>query len=146
MQELLEEFKRLSKMWGKMKGLKIPKKGGNMSALNQNMNIDQMSKMLPPQMLKQMGVRAPKHCARCPERAREGAPGPDARRRWGRADAPVDRRPPATCSRHPRQMGARGRACRRQAPRDLLPAPQTCAPRPTLGMRHRASHAPGHRP
>mmetsp|Transcript_12342 Transcript_12342/g.39113 ORF Transcript_12342/g.39113 Transcript_12342/m.39113 type:complete len:499 (+) Transcript_12342:569-2065(+) len=53
--ELLEEFKRLSKMWGKMKGLKMPKKGGNLSALNQNMNIDQMSKMLPPQMLKQMG-------------------------------------------------------------------------------------------
>lgn len=52
--EMLEEYKRLAKIWSKMKGLKIPKKGG-MSALSQNMNAQHMSKILPPQMLKQIG-------------------------------------------------------------------------------------------
>ncbi|KAL6215425.1 hypothetical protein ACLB2K_014855 [Fragaria x ananassa] len=52
--EMFEEYKRLAKIWSKMKGLKIPKKGP-MSSLNQNMNAQQMSKVLPPQMLKQIG-------------------------------------------------------------------------------------------
>ncbi|RZC51857.1 hypothetical protein C5167_020284 [Papaver somniferum] len=53
--EMLEEYKRQAKVWGKMKGfLKIPKKGEK-SALSRNMNPQQMSKVLPPQMLKQFG-------------------------------------------------------------------------------------------
>ncbi|MCL7034962.1 hypothetical protein MKW94_014719 [Papaver nudicaule] len=52
--EMLEEYKRLAKVWGKMKGLKIPKKG-EMSALSRNMNAQHMSKVLPPAMLKQIG-------------------------------------------------------------------------------------------
>ncbi|KAF3795349.1 Signal recognition particle protein 2 [Nymphaea thermarum] len=52
--DMLEEYKRLAKIWSKMKGLKIPKKG-DMSALSRNMNAQQMSKVLPPQMLKQIG-------------------------------------------------------------------------------------------
>ncbi|KAI3915204.1 hypothetical protein MKX01_035463 [Papaver californicum] len=52
--DMLEEYKRLAKVWGKMKGLKIPKKG-EMSALSRNMNAQHMSKVLPPQMLKQIG-------------------------------------------------------------------------------------------
>ncbi|ONK81618.1 uncharacterized protein A4U43_C01F31160 [Asparagus officinalis] len=52
--DMMEEFKRLAKIWSKMKGLKIPKKG-DMSALSRNMNAQQMSKALPPQMLKQIG-------------------------------------------------------------------------------------------
>ncbi|KAL0910505.1 hypothetical protein M5K25_021494 [Dendrobium thyrsiflorum] len=52
--EMLEEYKRLAKVWSKMKGLKIPKKG-EMSALSRNMNVQHMSKVLPPQMLKQIG-------------------------------------------------------------------------------------------
>ncbi|KAG2729340.1 hypothetical protein I3843_01G241000 [Carya illinoinensis] len=52
--EMLEEYKRLAKVWSKMKGLKIPKKG-EMSALSRNMNAQHMSKVLPPQMLKQIG-------------------------------------------------------------------------------------------
>ncbi|XP_059286635.1 signal recognition particle subunit SRP54 2 [Lycium barbarum] len=52
--EMMEEYKRLAKIWSKMKGLKIPKKG-QMSALSQNMNAQHMSKVLPPQMLKQIG-------------------------------------------------------------------------------------------
>ncbi|KNA12750.1 hypothetical protein SOVF_123090, partial [Spinacia oleracea] len=51
---MLEEYKRLAKIWSKMKGLKIPKKG-EMSALSRNMNAQHMSKVLPPQMLKQIG-------------------------------------------------------------------------------------------
>lgn len=35
--EMLEEFKQLAKIWGKMKGLKIPKKG-DMSAMSRSMN------------------------------------------------------------------------------------------------------------
>ncbi|XP_020573363.1 signal recognition particle 54 kDa protein 2-like [Phalaenopsis equestris] len=52
--EMLEEYKRLAKVWSQMKGLKIPKKG-EMSALSRNMNVQHMSKVLPPQMLKQIG-------------------------------------------------------------------------------------------
>ncbi|KAJ8755408.1 hypothetical protein K2173_019206 [Erythroxylum novogranatense] len=52
--EMLEEYKRLAKVWSKMKGLKIPKKG-EMSALSRNMNAQQMSRALPPSMLKQIG-------------------------------------------------------------------------------------------
>ncbi|KAJ6302996.1 hypothetical protein OIU77_016977 [Salix suchowensis] len=52
--EMLEEYKRLAKVWSKMKGLKIPKKG-EMSSLSRNMNAQHMSKVLPPQMLKQIG-------------------------------------------------------------------------------------------
>uniref|UniRef100_A0A2N9EK97 signal-recognition-particle GTPase n=1 Tax=Fagus sylvatica TaxID=28930 RepID=A0A2N9EK97_FAGSY len=52
--EMFEEYKRLAKIWSKMKGLKIPKKG-DMSALSRNMNAQNMSKVLPPQMLKQIG-------------------------------------------------------------------------------------------
>ncbi|KAG8372518.1 hypothetical protein BUALT_Bualt12G0074500 [Buddleja alternifolia] len=51
--DMLEEYKRLAKVWGKMKGLKIPKKG-EMSALSRNMNAQHMSKVLPPNMLKQI--------------------------------------------------------------------------------------------
>jgi signal recognition particle subunit SRP54 len=43
--EMLEEYKRLAKIWGKMKGLKIPKKG-DMSAMSRNMNAQHMSKVL----------------------------------------------------------------------------------------------------
>ncbi|KAK9232281.1 hypothetical protein WN943_022527 [Citrus x changshan-huyou] len=52
--EMLEEYKRLAKIWSKMKGLKIPKKG-EMSALSRNMNAQHMSKVLPQGMLKQIG-------------------------------------------------------------------------------------------
>ncbi|PHU02376.1 Signal recognition particle 54 kDa protein 1 [Capsicum chinense] len=52
--EMLEEYKRLAKIFSKMKGLKIPKKG-DMSSLSRNMNAQNMSKVLPPQMLKQIG-------------------------------------------------------------------------------------------
>ncbi|GKB04305.1 signal recognition particle 54 kDa protein 2 [Tanacetum coccineum] len=45
--DMLEEYKRLATM---MKGLKIPKKG-KMSSLSRNMNVQQMSKALPPGML-----------------------------------------------------------------------------------------------
>ena len=53
--EMLEEYKRLAKVFSKMKGLKIPKRGGDTSALSRNMNAQQMSKELPPQMLRQFG-------------------------------------------------------------------------------------------
>lgn len=52
--DMLEEYKRLAKVWSKMKGLKIPKKG-DMSNLTRNMNAQHMGKVLPPQMLKQIG-------------------------------------------------------------------------------------------
>ncbi|KAI3902343.1 hypothetical protein MKW92_036455 [Papaver armeniacum] len=53
--EMLEEYKRQAKVWDKMKGFfKIPKKCEK-SALSRNMNPQQMSKVLPPQMLKQLG-------------------------------------------------------------------------------------------
>jgi signal recognition particle subunit SRP54 len=52
--DMLEEYKRLAKIWSKMKGLKIPKKG-DMNAQLRNMNVQHMGKVLPPQMLKQIG-------------------------------------------------------------------------------------------
>ncbi|KAL6573805.1 hypothetical protein OROHE_002264 [Orobanche hederae] len=52
--EMLEEFKRLANIWSKIKGLKIPKKR-QMSALSQNTNAQNMSKMVPPHMLKEIG-------------------------------------------------------------------------------------------
>ncbi|KAL5229733.1 hypothetical protein ABZP36_028509 [Zizania latifolia] len=51
--DMLEEYKKLAKMWSKMK-LKIPK-NGDMSAMTRNMNANSMSKVIPPHMLKQMG-------------------------------------------------------------------------------------------
>jgi signal recognition particle subunit SRP54 len=55
--DMLEEYKRLDKIWSKMKGLKIPKKG-EMNAQLRNMNVQHMGKVLPPQMLKQIGGTA----------------------------------------------------------------------------------------
>jgi len=58
MLELLEEYKRLAKLFqGAMKGMKLPKnlKGADMGKHMNSKNIQQMSRMLPPQMLKQMG-------------------------------------------------------------------------------------------
>ncbi|KAL9813745.1 putative signal-recognition-particle GTPase [Arabidopsis thaliana] len=52
--EMLEEYKRLTTMWGKVKGLKNLEKG-NMSALSRNKNSQQLNKVLPAQMLKQIG-------------------------------------------------------------------------------------------
>jgi signal recognition particle subunit SRP54 len=52
--EMLEEYKRLAKVFSKMKGLKLPK-NGDMSNLTRNMNAQQMSKILPANMLKQFG-------------------------------------------------------------------------------------------
>ncbi|WCJ40526.1 Signal recognition particle 54 kDa protein 2 [Euphorbia peplus] len=49
--EMFEEYKHLAKIWSRMK---IPKKG-EMSALSRNMNAQHMSKVLPAQMLKQIG-------------------------------------------------------------------------------------------
>jgi len=51
---LLDEYKRMGQMWGKMGKLKMPGKGGA-SAINQRNNLQQMTKMLPPQLLNQMG-------------------------------------------------------------------------------------------
>lgn len=53
-QELLEEYKRMEKIWGKMKGLKMGKKG-EMNSMARNMNAKHLSSALPPAMLKQMG-------------------------------------------------------------------------------------------
>ena len=52
---LMQEFKKMSMMWGKMKGLKGFSGKGGMSALTQRQNINQMTKMLPPGLLNQMG-------------------------------------------------------------------------------------------
>eukprot|EP00850_Spirogloea_muscicola_P011802 SM000074S21712 [mRNA] locus=s74:544667:547799:+ [translate_table: standard] len=52
--QLLEEYKKMAKMWSKMKGLKMPKKGP-MSQSMGNANAAHMSKVMPPAMLKQMG-------------------------------------------------------------------------------------------
>ncbi|KAK9677223.1 hypothetical protein RND81_11G129200 [Saponaria officinalis] len=53
--DMLQEFKSFAKAWTKRKGLKIPKKGGDMNALSRNMNAQHMRRVLPPQMLNQMG-------------------------------------------------------------------------------------------
>mmetsp|Transcript_23933 Transcript_23933/g.66437 ORF Transcript_23933/g.66437 Transcript_23933/m.66437 type:complete len:492 (+) Transcript_23933:377-1852(+) len=58
MLQLLEEYKRLAKLFaGAMKGVKIPKnmKSMNPDMLGKNMNMQQVSRMLPPEMLKRMG-------------------------------------------------------------------------------------------
>ena len=52
--ELLEEYKRMAKMMGGLKGMKMPRKGG-VSPLAQNLNMAQMQRAIPPQLLKQMG-------------------------------------------------------------------------------------------
>lgn len=52
---LFEEYKRIAKAWSNMKGLGKMAKKGDMSSLARNMNAQQMSKALPPQMLKQIG-------------------------------------------------------------------------------------------
>ncbi|KAL6559808.1 hypothetical protein OROGR_004925 [Orobanche gracilis] len=52
--EMLEEYKRLAKIWSKMKGLKISKNG----EINPGMltkNAQQMGKAFPPDMLKKIG-------------------------------------------------------------------------------------------
>ncbi|KAL6779796.1 SRP54 [Auxenochlorella protothecoides x Auxenochlorella symbiontica] len=56
-QLMLEEYKRLAKVFSTaMKGMKIPKNlKGDMNPRNMQANIAQMSKMLPPHMLKMMG-------------------------------------------------------------------------------------------
>jgi signal recognition particle subunit SRP54 len=51
--EMVEEYKRLAKIW---KRFKMPK--GNMSALSSrdmNVSVQHMGKALPPQILKQFG-------------------------------------------------------------------------------------------
>jgi len=53
-QELLEEYKRMAKMMGGLKGMKMPKKGA-ISPLANNLNMAQMQKAIPPALLKQMG-------------------------------------------------------------------------------------------
>ncbi|XP_056167415.1 signal recognition particle subunit SRP54 2-like [Syzygium oleosum] len=52
--EILEEYKRLAKFWSNMKGLKIPTRG-DMNMPSRNMNARRMSRVLPPQMLRQIG-------------------------------------------------------------------------------------------
>lgn len=58
-QMMLEEYKRLAKTFTTaMKAMKLPKnmmKGDMMNSRNNAQNIAQMSRMLPPQMLKMMG-------------------------------------------------------------------------------------------
>lgn len=55
---LIEQHGTMGKMFGKMKGLRMPTRGGNLSSLNQSMNAQTMTnamQMLPPQLIKQMG-------------------------------------------------------------------------------------------
>ncbi|PRW05785.1 signal recognition particle 54 kDa 2 [Chlorella sorokiniana] len=54
---LLEEYKRLAKVFSTaMKGMKLPKKGNmDINPRNMQQSIAQMSRMLPPHMLKMMG-------------------------------------------------------------------------------------------
>lgn len=51
---MLEEYKRLAKIWSNMKGLKIPKKG-EMNPQTQTKNVQHLGRFLPPEMLKQIG-------------------------------------------------------------------------------------------
>ena len=51
---MLEEYKCLTKIWSKMKGVKISKMG-EMSPLPWNMNAQHMNKVRPLPMLKQIG-------------------------------------------------------------------------------------------
>ncbi|XP_010049962.2 signal recognition particle 54 kDa protein 2 [Eucalyptus grandis] len=55
--EMLEEYKRLAKIWSKMKGLKIPMRRCDMNTRSRNLNAQHVSGVLPPQMLKQIGGR-----------------------------------------------------------------------------------------
>mmetsp|Transcript_14949 Transcript_14949/g.28939 ORF Transcript_14949/g.28939 Transcript_14949/m.28939 type:complete len:496 (+) Transcript_14949:82-1569(+) len=54
---LVEEYKKMGSLWGKMKGMKSFGAKGGMSAgaRHKNPDIQQISKMLPPQLLNQMG-------------------------------------------------------------------------------------------
>ena len=55
---LLDEYSRLAKLFqGAMKGVKIPKnlKGKDAAKAMEKMDINQMSRMLPPGMLQKMG-------------------------------------------------------------------------------------------
>ncbi|KAF8025378.1 hypothetical protein BT93_F2272 [Corymbia citriodora subsp. variegata] len=52
--EMLEEYKQLAKSLSKMKGLKIPTRGA-MNLRSRNMNAQHMSRVLSPQMLRQIG-------------------------------------------------------------------------------------------
>ena len=51
---LFQEHKRMGHMWGKMGKLKLQGKGGLGSHSNRQ-NLQQMSKVIPPQLLNQMG-------------------------------------------------------------------------------------------
>jgi signal recognition particle subunit SRP54 len=51
--DMLEEYKRLAKVFSKLK-LKIPN-NGKMTDKTENQAVQQVIKALPPQMLKQMG-------------------------------------------------------------------------------------------
>ena len=55
--QLLEEHKRLAKVFSTaMKGMKLPKNlKGDVNPRNMQQNLAQMSRMLPPEMLKAMG-------------------------------------------------------------------------------------------
>ena len=58
MLQLLEEYKRLAKLFqSAMKGMKIPKnmKGKDAAKAMNNMDLNQVGRMLPPGMLQQMG-------------------------------------------------------------------------------------------
>lgn len=52
--DLLEEYKKMEKIWGKMKGLKMNKRGA-MNPQAHGINAAQISKALPPHMLQQLG-------------------------------------------------------------------------------------------
>ena len=56
---LLEEHKRLAKMMGKMKGMKLPGgpggRGGRLNPRDMQQQMQQMSSALPPDMLRMMG-------------------------------------------------------------------------------------------
>ena len=54
MAELIQQYKTMAKMVGKMKNLKMPRKGPvNQRALNQS--VQQMSQAIPPHLLKSIG-------------------------------------------------------------------------------------------
>lgn len=53
---LLESFKPMQKAAAGMKNMKLPMgKNGDMSKMPTNMNMANLSKMLPPQMMQKMG-------------------------------------------------------------------------------------------
>jgi len=55
--DLLEEFKRMAKMLSGLKGMRMPKRGG-VSPLAQSLNLAQMQKAVPPEILRQLGGTA----------------------------------------------------------------------------------------